>query len=88
MTAASLTEKVNALETRVTCADEKTEAVEAWINGNGTPGAKVRLALLEKNVAEIKKSLDLQTKAFWGVAIGFGVWAATNLLPSIVKHIP
>jgi len=70
---------------------ENVRSVLEWMNGNGQPGAKVRLAIIEDNMAEIKKSLDSirggitkLTITVLGAAL---VWLITVLMPDIIAHI-
>lgn len=69
------------LVTDVDCHDK-------FINGNGTPGAKVRLAGLEGAVDRIERKLDRVGTAMWGlfaaVTGGILIWLLTKILPAIV----
>jgi len=76
VTAASFKE----LTTKVCAHDE-------WIDGNGQPGAKTRLALLEKQFEAIEKKLDRLTSAIWTLALSIGsgvaVWFFTKVVPAL-----
>ena len=69
-----------------TLADKVCEH-DQWIDGNGQPGAKTRLALLEQQFEAIEKKLDKLTNAMWTLALSIGggvaVWFFTKVLPAI-----
>lgn len=60
--------------------------VEEFMNGNGKPGAKVRLALLEQDVKTIKDNLNRATGWIIGAAVtvitGVLIWIFTSLIPA------
>ncbi len=91
MTPGTLPVKVESLEREIRCQDEKIDCLQEWVNGNGKPGAKTRIAQLEDSVKRIEDKLDSQTKALNGAAIAltvaFFAWLATNVLPSVLAHI-
>lgn len=71
----------NALAEDVKCHDE-------WINGNGKPGAKIRIDRLENGFDRIDKKLDKITWYVLGIfATVTGallIWFLTKILPAIV----
>jgi hypothetical protein len=67
-----------------------SELIE-WSNGNGVPGAKTRLALLENDVDDIKSTLKEIRGWVVGAAItviaGVVLWSVTFLFPALLKLI-
>jgi ABC-type siderophore export system fused ATPase/permease subunit len=65
------------------CQDEH----DKFINGNGSPGAKARLALLEDSVERIETSMSRMTNWFIGLIITIGgsvaIWFLTQQLPKL-----
>jgi hypothetical protein len=65
------------------CEDEH----DKFINGNGAPGAKQRLALLEDSVDRIELSMARMTNWFIGLIITIGgsvaIWFLTQQLPKL-----
>lgn len=45
------------------------DCLNEWVNGNGKPGAKATLALLEQRLAVIEKSLERQNGYIIGLMI-------------------
>ncbi len=67
---------------------KKVDEHECWIDGNGNPGAKTRLALLERAIPDIRKDLTKIRKRFdWilGVLVAILVpvliWLITDVIP-------
>lgn len=95
MASATLPLRVDALEKDHKCDQDKLNEIAEWMNGNGTPGAKTRLALLEDSIKRIEGRLDKLstsiTNAGWVVGSSIGiaviVYIATNLIPKIIGHI-
>lgn len=60
-----------------------------WMNGNGKPGAKVRLALIEDSLTEIKETLKWVRNILVGVLVtltgGVALWFFTTLLPKLLS---
>ena len=66
---------------------EKVCEHDRFIDGNGMPGAKVRIALLEDGVDRIETSITRMTNWFIGLIITIGgsvaIWFITQQLPKI-----
>lgn len=69
---------------------EDVHCHDEWINGNGKPGAKTRIAGLEDAVGRIEKKLDRVGTAMWAlfatVTGGILIWLLTKILPAIVAN--
>ena len=77
------------------------ERLTHWVDGNGEPGAKVRLAQLEtsdKNMLEkldgLKSSIDGLSKLARAlvatsitIILPFAVWTFTIFIPSVLAHL-
>ena len=63
--------------------------VKEWVNGNGKPGAKTRLALIEDNLNEIKETLKWLRGAVTGLLLtvvgAIIIYVFTNLIPNLLK---
>ena len=86
-----------------TLAETKTEMdrIAAFIDGNGTPGAKVRLAQLEAKDVEICEKIDglrgeikgLATLFKWIIGTLFTIvmpfiyWTITSFIPQVMAHL-
>ncbi len=67
----------------VPCKD--IEDVLEWMNGNGVPGAKTRLKVLENNMVEIIGSMKWVRGAAGTLIIGILIWVFTDLIPNAIK---
>jgi hypothetical protein len=67
---------------------QNIEDVLEWMNGNGKPGAKVRLALIEDGLVEIKETLKWVRNILVGLLVtligGVMMWFFTTLLPKLL----
>ena len=67
---------------------EELKDIKLWVNGNGVKGAKVRLALLEDNIGEIKDTLKWLRGAVTGLLLtvlgAVIIWIFTNLIPKLL----
>jgi len=67
------------------------QEMQAFVNGNGKPGAKTRLALLEDSLGDMKKSIDRMVGWVIGAMItlitGAVLWIFTYLIPNALKVI-
>lgn len=63
--------------------------IKEWVNGNGKPGAKTRLALIEDNLNEIKETLKWLRGAVTGLLLtvlgAVIIYIFTNLIPNLLK---
>jgi len=63
--------------------------IKEWVNGNGKPGAKTRLALIEDNLNEIKETLKWLRGAVTGLLLtvvgAIIIYVFTNLIPNLLK---
>jgi hypothetical protein len=88
---AAQTTTVRELSGRVDVLKITVDKHDDFINGNGKPGAKTRLDMLDDAVEEIKSTLRALTKAAWGLAsaiiIAGAAWFLFQLLPSIVVNL-
>ena len=94
MTAPALTQRIEVLE-------RSSIEYDHWINGNGNPGAKVKLAEQDAKIAAICENferLEKSIKEFTGVVLSligvivtiglpFAVWFFTSFVPSVLGHI-
>ena len=66
------------------CGDVKE--IEEWKDGNGKPGAKVTLSLMEERWGVMEKKIDRVFNALVGLLItilaGLALWFFTNYLPN------
>jgi len=67
---------------------EEITSIKEWVNGNGHPGAKTRLALIEDNLGEIKETLKWLRNAVSGLILtivgALLIWVFTNLIPRLL----
>lgn len=77
MTAASAVNQK--LETIIKCQEEH----DHFINGNGQPGAKVRLTVVENSIADIKSMLNKILATSLTILGGLIVWFITQLILKI-----
>ena len=65
--------------------------VQEFINGNGKPGAKTRLALLENDLSDLKDTLNRISGWVIGAMItlitGGILWIFTVLIPAAIKGL-
>jgi hypothetical protein len=77
-----LAERYNELEKDV-------QAHDIFINGNGIPGVKARLLLIERDIVDIKSHLKGIENGIWVLAssgsIGIFIWMVNELLPRLIK---
>ena len=71
----------------IPCSD--ISEIKEWVNGNGKPGAKTRLALLEESLKEINDTLKWLRGAVTGLILtligAIIIWVFTILIPSLLK---
>ena len=93
---AALTKPVRAKNAHSQYSD--LESVLEWMNGNGKPGAKTRLALLEdrfvnldEKIDKVDKKLDRIMNWVLGIAAtiigGLLIYLFTNLIPKWIAHV-
>jgi len=89
--AAQVTSRLQSIEARLPAIEKQVEDVDVWINGNGKPGAKVRLATLESGLCRIENQLNKLISLLTGLVItlvgGFLMYFFTNLLPRILVDL-
>ena len=89
--AAQVSSRLQNLEARIPAIEKQVEDVGEWINGNGKPGAKVRLATLESGLCRIESQLNKLISLLTGLVItllgGFLMYFFTNLLPRILVDL-
>ena len=61
------------------------EDVLMWMNGNGVPGAKTRLKVLERDMAEISESMKWVRGAAGTLIVGILIWVFTTLIPNAIR---
>lgn len=89
--AAQVSSRLQSIEARLPAIEKQVEDVGEWINGNGKPGAKVRLATLESGLCRIENQLNKLISLLTGLVItlvgGFLMYFFTNLLPRILVDL-
>ncbi len=84
---------------RVEHLEERVHRHDVWVDGNGSPGAKVVLATMQteiktmsRQVQEIKDQLSNQSRLMWGMVItlatGLVMFFATQVMPTIYRGGP
>jgi len=83
--------RISNIESRLPTIEKHIEDVSEWMNGNGKPGAKTRLATLEKGLCQIENQLSKLIGWMVGLVLtlagGFLMYFFTNLLPQIVADL-
>jgi hypothetical protein len=76
---------------RIEALEGDTKQHDAWINGNGKPGAKTSLELLSQRLKTVEDKLDDLTRTIRQLMITVGgaalVYLLVNLIPRLMEHV-
>lgn len=68
----------------------QVDAHDLFIDGNGKPGAKERLGLIESSIMQMQKSVNWVLGllvSFITIAAGITIWFITDVLPELYRGL-